>query len=542
MTVERAKPRTRDDRRLSRAHADVSRQTVSNVLNTPHRVRAETRERVHARRSTSSATGPTSPPGQLRTSAPAPIGVAHQPARRRRLEHASWTASSHADRRPRRQRDAHLVLFAAAERRPAEPALPRTSGQQPGRRVRPHRHPPRRPPPRVAARSTASRSPPSAGLWDDPGRHPWVDVDGAAGTAAAVQHLLGGRLRPGSASWAGRPGPASATTGAPDGWARRPSAGGDRPEWQASAPQDSAWPRRPSHRVVDATGPGGAVACATDTLALGAWTGLRERGADAGARLRRRRLRRQPTWPRPPGLTSVAPAADEVAEQVLGHPRRRPSPAGPMPVEGRIHRPALITRGARPVHPALGGPDLAPRGHRTDNGGPSMTSRHARRSSVALALGRRRNAGAHRRAAVAAEGSAARAPATQKAGPAEPQDPDRLAPATPRPTPSRPPPRWAKKSGNTVDGHPGPGHRPAARPGASPAAPRRTCSTSTPRASPTTPGGQPLPLRRPGQGRRTTSTRRCAPPSPTTASSTAPRRTSPRSPWRSTPTCGRRPA
>ena len=49
--------------------ASVSRQTVSNVLNAPHLVRAET-PRGCGRRSRSSATAPTRPPGRCGPAGP----------------------------------------------------------------------------------------------------------------------------------------------------------------------------------------------------------------------------------------------------------------------------------------------------------------------------------------------------------------------------------------------------------------------------------------------------------------------------------------
>ena len=168
-----------------------------------------------------------------------------------------------------------------------------------------------------------------------------------------------------------------------------------------------------------------------------------------------------------------------------------------------------------------------------------MTSRHAQRRSVALALaaaGSLALSGVRRWRRVQQQSTA-----TQNGRPGQPEDHDRQLRRRRDRRPSRPrPTAWAKKSGNTVEviaasdlgqqlGQAFAGGTPAGRLlhrrlQASATSPRR--ATSTPTAT---------------RSRTPASCPRWCRPSPTTASSTARRRTTPPSPWSSTPTCGPRP-
>ncbi|MEV7966440.1 LacI family DNA-binding transcriptional regulator [Sphaerisporangium sp. NPDC088356] len=103
-------------------------------------------------------------------------------------------------------------------------------------------------------------------------QYPWVDVDGAAGTAMATRYLLGlGHRRIGFLGW-----PAGSGVGDDrrDGWARTLAAGGTGPaeiaeldcRTQDGVPHGEA----AAHALLDTDRPVTALVCASDSLALGA--------------------------------------------------------------------------------------------------------------------------------------------------------------------------------------------------------------------------------------------------------------------------------
>ena len=166
--------------------AGVSRQTVSNV-STPHTGCARRRGPGSSRPSPRSATSPTGPPSSLRVAASRMIGYRIEPM------HAESMASIHdrflhALAEAGREADHHLLLFTADDAEDEIAACTRLfrAGGVDG--VRALRHRPRRP---AAVGAAAPRVPFAAfGRSDYDADHPWVDVDNAAGTPAAVEHLV----------------------------------------------------------------------------------------------------------------------------------------------------------------------------------------------------------------------------------------------------------------------------------------------------------------------------------------------------------------
>ena len=119
-------------------------------------------------------------------------------------------------------------------------------------------------------------------VWDDPSFTSWVDVDGFAGVGAGVRHLLAqGYVRVGFLGW-----PAGSPVGDDRraGWlaATQGTAGFDA-RLQASAPQDVHAAAAAAAPLLEALRGGGALICASDTLALGAWTALRGKGIAVGS-------------------------------------------------------------------------------------------------------------------------------------------------------------------------------------------------------------------------------------------------------------------
>jgi len=166
--------------------AGVSRQTVSNVLNAPHRVRPETRARVEE---AIAALGyqPNRAARALRVSASRLIGYRIEPVQEESLGNIH-DRFLHALAEAGREADHHLLLFTADDPEDEVAActrLFRTSGVDGFVLYGIHRGD-RRPPAlmRLGAPFVAF------GRSDQHADHPWVDVDNAAGTHAAVDHLV----------------------------------------------------------------------------------------------------------------------------------------------------------------------------------------------------------------------------------------------------------------------------------------------------------------------------------------------------------------
>ena len=175
--------------------------------------------------------------------------------------------------------------------------------------------------------------------------HPWVDVDGAAGTMLATEHLLDrGHTR---IAWIG--------------WRRESFIGEDRRAGWSGAMRDRGLSTTGlASRVEDTLASGKEAAavlldeaaptafvCASDTLAMGVLHTLRERGLTAGQRRRRGRAsttRRSPSSCRA-GLTSVRQPLEQVAVEVVrAFERLLATP--PAPGGGVLLAPALVVRGS----------------------------------------------------------------------------------------------------------------------------------------------------------------------------------------------------
>jgi DNA-binding LacI/PurR family transcriptional regulator len=120
--------------------------------------------------------------------------------------------------------------------------------------------------------------------WDDPhARHPWVDVDGRAGVASAVDHLVErGHAR---IAWVGWQKGSFIGEDRRSGWATRMHAHG-LPTTRLSARGDDTleFGTRAAHALLDVaeTDRPTAVVCASDTVAMGVLRALDERGLRAG--------------------------------------------------------------------------------------------------------------------------------------------------------------------------------------------------------------------------------------------------------------------
>ena len=255
--------------------AQVSRQTVSNVLNAPDRVSAETRDRVQAAID-ELGYRPSRAARQLRTRRSRTIALRIEPLRDGingsvldRFVHA-FVQRAQAD-------GYHVLVFTApddeAEIDAFEDLL--TTADLDAFVVTGTHHGD----PRTAW--LAQRRVPFVTFgrpWGATGNtHPWVDVDGSAGTAQAVEHLAGlGRRRIGFLGW-----PAGSGVGDDRraGWATAMDRLGLARGPQAGVEDGIETGRRAAAELLGRAEPPEALVCASDSLALGA----RAAAADAGA-------------------------------------------------------------------------------------------------------------------------------------------------------------------------------------------------------------------------------------------------------------------
>jgi DNA-binding LacI/PurR family transcriptional regulator len=246
-------------------HAQVSKQTVSNVINSPHLVRQETRERVHAA-ITTLGYRTNQAARQMRTGRSRLIAVRIEPARDGingsildRFLHGLTEAAMPAGYRimlyTATDDDAEIATYDELLASYDLDAFVLTSTHHDDARTSwlvEHDVP----------FVTFGRP------WGAPDRHSWVDVDGAAGTAEATDRLLAaGHRRIGFIGW-----PAGSGVGdnRREGWIAAMRAAGHDPSGLDRRVDDGvAAGERAAADLLSAAGPS-ALVCASDSLALGA--------------------------------------------------------------------------------------------------------------------------------------------------------------------------------------------------------------------------------------------------------------------------------
>lgn len=111
--------------------------------------------------------------------------------------------------------------------------------------------------------------------WGEPGAHPWVDVDGAAGTEVATAHLLRrGHRRIAFVGW---PDGSGAGDERRAGWRRALRNAGLPPGFDVATPDGTDSGRAACAQLLDTPAAPTAFVCASDSLALGVVTELRVR-------------------------------------------------------------------------------------------------------------------------------------------------------------------------------------------------------------------------------------------------------------------------
>lgn len=252
--------------------AEVSRQTVSNVLNAPERVRPVTRDRVLAAIA-ELGYEPNRAARSLRTQAAHQFGYHLDPTRDDALNPV-MDQFLYALADAARDHQHHVLLLTAAERDPllAYGQLVRTGAVDGFVLSGIEEEDPR------VEWLTRHRMPFVTFGRTRAAGHPWVDVDSAAGTELATRHLAGrGHRRIGYLGW-----PPGSRVGAErqSGWRQAIRRLGLDPVEPGYAENDVAAAALATRRLLDTDQPPTALVTASDTLAFGALAAARERGAE----------------------------------------------------------------------------------------------------------------------------------------------------------------------------------------------------------------------------------------------------------------------
>lgn len=258
------------------ALAGVSKQTVSNVINSPHLVRGDTASRVNAAIA-QLRYRPHRAAAQLRTRRSRVLGLRIP----NRFTDAVFDRFLHALTDAAGALDYRIMLYTAQDDKVEIGAYDELidrwdvdgfvlTGTHPGDE-------------RTSYLSAAGVPCVTFGRpWDDSGHHPWVDVDGAAGTRAATEHLISrGHRRIGFLGWPERSGVGGDRLA---GWAGAIAAAGLPALETSRAVNDAHQGRAAAAELLDRTQPT-AVVCASDVLALGASAEIASRGLKVGEQI-----------------------------------------------------------------------------------------------------------------------------------------------------------------------------------------------------------------------------------------------------------------
>ena len=182
--------------------------------------------------------------------------------------------------------------------------------------------------------------------WDNPvARHPWVDVDGAAGAELATTHLLDrGHER---IAWIGWRKDSRIGEDRRSGWADALHARGLFTAGLASRVEDTISSGADAAAVLLDEAAPTAVVCASDTLAMGVLHTLAARGLAAGRDIAVVGFDdSQVAQVVPGGLTSVRQPLEQVAVEIVARPGGRLT-VPPVAIEGvLLLKPTLVVRGS----------------------------------------------------------------------------------------------------------------------------------------------------------------------------------------------------
>ncbi len=320
--------------------AGVSRQTVSNAVNNPDLLRADTLERVQTAID-ELGYSPNRAARNLRTRTSHLVGLRINPAQEGNAN-ALMDRFVHSLVETSREAGYHVLLFSGDHDDPLAgyDNLLRSTAVDAFVVTDTYLGNPQ------AAWLEARRAPFVAfgRPWDiADARHPWVDVDGARGAELATTHLLErGHER---IAWIGWRKDSRIGEDRRSGWSRALHARGLSTTGLASRVEDTVSSGREASAVLLDEARPTAFVCASDTLAMGVLHTLGERGLTAGRDVAVVGFDdSQVAQTVPPGLTSVRQPLEQVAVEVvkaleglLGHP--------PVIGPGVLLAPSLAVRG-----------------------------------------------------------------------------------------------------------------------------------------------------------------------------------------------------
>ena len=182
--------------------------------------------------------------------------------------------------------------------------------------------------------------------WGAEDDHHWVDVDGAAGTGLAVDHLVErGHRRIAFLGW---PGGSDVGDDRQGGWLTALQRHGIAPGPQAQSLEDLAEARARAADLLESPEPPTAIVCASDVLAVGVLHTLRRLGLRAGEDVAVTGFDDSPTAALiEPALTSVRQPLEQVASEVvrvLGNLLPGRPTLDPTPPSGVLVTPSLVVR------------------------------------------------------------------------------------------------------------------------------------------------------------------------------------------------------
>lgn len=340
--------------------AGVSRQTVSNAINNPSLLRADTLTRVQDAIETLGYL-PNRAARNLRTGTTRLVGLRYTAA----PEQSANTAMDrfvHALVAAAREHDYHVMLVADA---PDDDGVPdpirgyddllRSTAVDAFVVTETHLERPQ-----TAWLTQRRASFVAFGRpWDEPDApHSWVDVDGAAGVRAATEHLIARRHR--RIAWLGFGDPNRTNRVEVDrrsGWEQAMATAGLDTTGLASVSADTLDAGIAAARALlpdsldapDAFDAPDAVVCASDTLALAVLHVLAERGLRPGYDVSVVGFDDSTAAQVvPPGLTSVRAPLEQAAQEVVRALQRvlGPRPATPVEPTGVLLTPELVVRGS----------------------------------------------------------------------------------------------------------------------------------------------------------------------------------------------------
>ncbi len=324
--------------------AQVSRQTVSNVLNNPGKVSPETTTRVRLEIDRLSFR-PNLAARSLRQRKANALGIELNATGRHRLGNIQDSFLVELTVTAREQ-DAHIITFAVEDYLEPIAEYERLLATQmvSGFVLTNTRHDDPRP---AWLRAHEVPFVSFGRVWDDPAFTAWADVDGGSGTAQGVRHAVAQGYAP--IGYLGWPQGSPVGDDRRSGWvAATTELGIHDPTLEEVPPQDLPSAAVAVRSLIERVGTGGAIVCASDTLAFIAYQVMRDDGLRPGSDIGLIGFD-DTDFAQEFGLTSVQQPLAEIAQTLLTYLIRAEQGAIP-PGHGVLFDPVVIPRRSTDRH------------------------------------------------------------------------------------------------------------------------------------------------------------------------------------------------